>query len=124
MGRSPMEKQPESFDVCIVCALPEEVRAVLEVAQSQCENAIDEGTSPRYQYDYRIVKIKNKKDELLTLHISCLPRYGPQEMVLHLTRVLEEYQPRITTMTGICAGDSQRVHLGDLVVAERTYTYD
>jgi nucleoside phosphorylase len=45
-------------------------------------------------------------------------------MVLHLSRVLEECQPRIALMTGICAGDSQRVYLGDLVVAERTFTYD
>jgi nucleoside phosphorylase/tetratricopeptide (TPR) repeat protein len=45
-------------------------------------------------------------------------------MTLHLSRVLEEYQPRIAIMTGICAGDAQRVQLGDLVVAERTFTYD
>ena len=45
-------------------------------------------------------------------------------MTLHLSRVLEECQPRIAIMTGICAGDAQQVHLGDLVVAERTFTYD
>ena len=45
-------------------------------------------------------------------------------MTLHLSRVLEECQPRIAIMTGICAGDAQRVQLGDLVVAERTFTYD
>ena len=45
-------------------------------------------------------------------------------MTLHLSRVLEECQPRIAIMTGICAGDAQQAQLGDLVVAERTFTYD
>lgn len=119
-----MEKPPQLFDVCIVCALPEEARAFLEVVQLQCEDTLGECVSPRYQYSYRSATIKNDQDELLNLHISWLPRYGSQEMTLHLSRVLEECQPRIAIMTGICAGDSQQVQLGDLVVAERTFTYD
>src|SRR5712692_2738419 len=120
-----MGEQPHSFDICIVCALPEEARAFLEVLQPQCEGLLEERISPRYRYSYRFATLKNHQDESLTLHVSWLPRYGPQEMVLHLQRVLEEYQPRIATMTGICAGDpQQQVQLGDLVVAERTFTYD
>ena len=79
-----MEKPPQSFDVCIVCALPEEARAFLEVLQQQCEGVPEEHISPRYQYSYRFAAIKNNKDEPLNLHISWLPRYGPQEMSLHL----------------------------------------
>ncbi len=119
-----MENHLQAFDVCIVCALPEEARAFLEVVRQQCESAIEERSSPRYQYSYRFTTIKNNKDESLTLHISWLPRYGPQEMTLHLSLILEECQPRIAIMTGICAGDAQHVQLGDLVVAERTFTYD
>jgi nucleoside phosphorylase len=119
-----MEKPLQSFDVCIVCALPEEARAFLEVVQQQGKNAIEERVSPRYHSSYRFAMIKNNKDEPLNLHISWLPRYGPQEMTLHLSHVLEECQPRIAIMTGICAGDAQHVRLGDLVVAERTFTYD
>ncbi len=121
---SGVEKYPQLFDICIVCALPEEARAFLGVVQQQCEGAIEEGISPRYQYSYRFATLKNNKDELLNLHVSWLPRYGPQEMTLHLSRVLEECQPRIAIMTGICAGDAQHVQLGDLIVAERTFTYD
>src|SRR5256884_9049385 len=119
-----MEKPPQSFDVCIVCALPEEARAFLEILQERCEGVLEERMSPRYQYSYRSATLKNQKDEPLNLHISWLPRYGPQEMTLHLSHVLEECQPRIAIMTGICAGDAQQVQLGDLVVAERTFTYD
>ncbi|MFL5624775.1 MAG: hypothetical protein ACJ788_04175 [Ktedonobacteraceae bacterium] len=119
-----MEKHAHSFDVCVICTLPEEARVFLEVVRPQCVSAIEERTSSRYHYSYRFATLKNNKDEPLNLHISWLPRYGPQEMTLHLSRVLEECQPRIAIMTGICAGDAQRVQLGDLVVAERTFTYD
>src|SRR6266568_1804184 len=107
-----MEKPPQSFDVCIVCALPEEARAFLEVAQQQYESVLEEHVSSRYQFSYRSATLKNRKNELLNLHISWLPRYGPQEMILHLSRVLEECQPRMAIMTGICAGDPQQVQLG------------
>jgi pimeloyl-ACP methyl ester carboxylesterase len=119
-----VEKHLQLFDMCIVCALPEEARAFLEVVQQQCEGAIEERISPRYLYSYRFAMLKNNKNESLNLHVSWLPRYGPQEMTLHLSHVLEECQPRIAIMVGICAGDAQHVQLGDLVVAERTFTYD
>jgi len=122
--RKAMAKQPQLFDICIVCALPEEARAFLEVVQQQCTVAFEKRISAQYKYDYQSATIKNDKDGPLNLHVSWLPRYGPQEMILHLSHVLEECQPRIAIMTGICAGDAQRVQLGDLVVAERTFTYD
>ena len=113
-----MENRSHSFDVCVVCALPEEARAFLEVVQQQCEGTIEERISSRYHYSYRFATIKNNKDESLNLHVSWLPHYGPQEMTLHLSHILEECQPRIAIMTGICAGDAQQVQLGDVVVAE------
>lgn len=119
-----MENHSQAFDVCIVCALPEEVKAFLAVVKPYCDGNLEEYTSPRYGYSYRFGTIKNGKGEPLNLHISWLPRYGPQEMTLHLDHVLEECRPRLALMTGICAGDSRQVRLGDLVVAERTFTYD
>jgi tetratricopeptide (TPR) repeat protein/nucleoside phosphorylase len=107
-----------------VCALAEEARAFLDVVSEQCQTTFVLRTSPHYGYDYRFATIQNNKREALRLHVSWLPRYGPQEMVLHLTHVLEEYAPRFAAMTGICAGDRVRISLGDLVVTERTYTYD
>ncbi|HET8841292.1 MAG TPA: tetratricopeptide repeat protein [Ktedonobacteraceae bacterium] len=119
-----MEKYPQSFDVCVVCALPEEARAFLTVVRPHSQNGLEEYISPRYGYSYRSGALKNNKGELLILHISWLPRYGPQEMTLHLSHVLEECQPRIAIMTGICAGDARQVQLGDLIIAECTFTYD
>ena len=107
-----MENHPPSFDVCIVCALPEEVRAFLEVVRQHCNVDFEELIDPQYKYDYRLTTIKNDRGEPLNLHISWLSRYGPQEMTLHLSHVLEECQPRIAIMTGICAGDARRFAVG------------
>ncbi len=97
---------------------------MLEILQHYCESAIEERASPRYRYPYRFATLKNNQNEPLNVHISWPPRYGPDEMIMHVDRVLEEYQPRISIMTGICAGDPQSVQLGDLVVAERVFASD
>jgi len=123
-GNSRVNSEELPIDVCVVCALAEEAQAFLEVVSEQQQTSFTKRLSLQYRYDYRLATLQNNNGETLTLHVSWLPRYGPQEMVLHLSRVLEEYQPRIAIMTGICAGDAHRVRLGDLVVAERTFTYD
>jgi hypothetical protein len=65
-----MENYPQPLDVCIICALSEEVRAMLAVVRSHCEHGLEEHTSPRYGYSYHSAVIKNDKDEPLNLHIS------------------------------------------------------
>lgn len=120
----PLVDPARPIDVCLVCALAEEARAFLEVVTQDCQVPFAERLSQQYGYGYRVATITNAKQEPVTLHVSWLPCYGPQEMVLHLTHVIEEFQPRMACMTGICAGDRTRIQLGDLVVAERTFGYD
>jgi WD40 repeat protein/nucleoside phosphorylase len=119
-----METSPQSLNICIVCSLEEEVRAFAEIFQQHYEGALEDRISERYQYSYRFARLKNKQNESLNLHISWPSGYGPQEMALHLSRVLEERRPLMAILTGICAGDARYTQLGDLVVAERTFTYD
>jgi hypothetical protein len=111
-------------DVYIVCALPKEAQAFLRVVEKHCHLSWTSEVNCRYGYDYRIATLPNGKGELLRIHVSWLPRYGPQEMLLHLSHVIDECQPCLVVMTGICAGDKQHVKLGDLIVADRTFTYD
>lgn len=114
----------EAIDVCLVCALEEEVRALIEVLGSSYACAIAERSSVRYQYPYRFATIKNEKGEPLSLHIIWPEQFGPAPMIQCLNDMLAEYRPRIAVMTGICAGDARHVQLGDLVVAQRTFAYD
>ncbi len=117
-------RKQAQVDVCIVCALSEEMRAVIDVLKTQYVSTIEDRKSPRHGYPYLFTTMKNKQGEELNLHLSWLPRYGPQEMTYHLSQLLEEYQPRIAVMTGICAGYREKVQRGDLVIADRTFTYD
>ena len=119
-----MSNEVTYVDVCVVCAMADEAQAFLEAATDHCHSAWEQRTSPHHGYYYRFTTLQNMSGETLALHVSWLPRYGPQEMTTHLQWVLEEYRPRFAIMTGICAGDKSSVALGDLIVAERTFTYD
>jgi len=112
-----------AFDVCVVCALPEEARALMDVFTDRFGEGFDKdfGADNR---EFRKTVIRNDMNEELKIHVSCPPRFGPVEAGIHCRAVLEEFRPRFAGMTGICAGDKNDVFLGDLVVAERAFIYD
>src|SRR5579885_2519473 len=113
-----------NFDVCVVCALSEEAEAFIEALTELCGVTCNVGLSTRNQREYRYATIDNNQGEPLNILISWPPSYGPTEISLHLASVLDEFKPRLAAMTGICAGDKSKVKLGDIVVAERAFSYD
>lgn len=112
------------FDVCVVCAIPEEAEAFINVVSRQCSVQFERGFSHTTSHEYHYTTIRNNKRELLTIHLSCMPKPGPSETALHFKPILQEFQPCFAAMTGMCAGDKRRVRLGDLVVADRAFLYD
>jgi nucleoside phosphorylase len=74
--------------------------------------------------EYHFATIQNDKGEPLKLHVSWPASYGLVEISLYLPANLREFRPRIAIMTGICAGDKLKAHLGDVVVADRAFIYD
>ncbi|HLZ59151.1 MAG TPA: hypothetical protein VKR06_19580 [Ktedonosporobacter sp.] len=121
---APVSRSHTYVDACIVCALAEEAEAVISEITTLCGVTFQQAFSSRTRREYRHATISNKQGERLTLHVSCLPNYGPLETGLHLKPILEEFNPRFAAMTGICAGDKRKVGLGDIVVAERAFAYD
>lgn len=113
-----------SFDVCVVCALDEEAQAFIDVLTERCEVTCNVGLSIRNRREYRYATIDNNQGDPLNILVSWPPSYGPVEISIHLSSVLEEFKPRFIAMTGICAGDKSKVKLGDLVVADRAFFYD
>jgi nucleoside phosphorylase len=111
------------FDICVVCALAEEARAFLK-ATSLYGATFQQSVSTAKRREYRHTTIYNTRGEPLTLLLSWQPGYGPEETILHLGPILEEFKPRFAIMTGICAGDKRKVKLGDIILAERAFTYD
>lgn len=112
------------FDVCIVCAMPEEAEACIKEISRQCDVSFHKAFSPHTNREYRHTVIQNKKGERLTIHVSWSPGYGLIETGLHIRPILDEFRPRFVAMTGICAGDKRKVKLGDIIVAERAFAYD
>lgn len=113
-----------SLAVWVVCALKEEAQAFRHMAEEHYHLTWIDQVSSQYGYSYRFSTLTNTKKEPVNIYLSWLPSYGPIEVGLHLTQVIEEYQPCFAIMTGICAGDRQKVRLGDLIVAERVFSYD
>ncbi len=112
------------FDVCLVCALAEEAQALLIEISRHCDVTFQEGYSPTLKSEYRHTTIQNRYGETLRVLVSWQSGPGAIETGLHVKSLVQEMQPRFVGMTGICAGDPDRVALGDLVVAERSFLYD
>lgn len=112
------------IDVCVICALPEEADAFMRILASHYGVVFEKAFSKRSKREYRYTSVQNNVGEQLKLLVSWPPGYGAVETSLHLKPILEECKPRFVAMTGICAGDQQKVKLGDIVIADRTFTYD
>ena len=119
-----MEKYPQPFDICIVCALYEEAEAVLDEFSKRCSVSFTKGFSSMDRYAYQHTTVQNKQGEPLTVLVTWLSGSGPSQTGLDLKPFLHEFRPRFVAMTGICAGDKSKVKLGDLVVAEYAYHYE
>jgi nucleoside phosphorylase len=112
------------YDVCIICALADEGRTFMQITEQQCIVQFEKAFEQRLGLVYYHTRILNDQGEQLTLQVSWPAKYGPQEMELHLKPLFAAFRPCFAAMTGICAGDKERVKLGDLVVAERAYFYE
>ncbi|HTK09197.1 MAG TPA: hypothetical protein VL485_18660 [Ktedonobacteraceae bacterium] len=124
MAQAAKVSQAPLYDVCLVCALAEEAKALIAEITRQCQVTFQEGYSPTLKRDYRHTTIQNRHGEPLSIHISWQTNPGAVETGLHLTSLLREIRPRFVGMTGMCAGDQTQVALGDIVVAERAFFYD
>lgn len=113
----------QRVEVCIICALEEEARAVEQEISTRCQVTFTTCVSNNGQLAYRHTIITNVRQEPLTLLLFCLTRPGPIATALDVRALLQELQPRFVAMSGICAGDKQHLCLGDIVVAEYAYHY-
>src|SRR6266487_3604628 len=116
-----MREQPRSFDICILCALYEEVNAVIDEFETRCGVSFTRAFRSLNQLEYRHTMIQNQRGESLTIFVTWLSRMGAQRTALDLAPLLHEIHPRFVAMTGVCAGDRRKVKLGDLIVATDAY---
>ncbi|HTK08814.1 MAG TPA: TIR domain-containing protein [Ktedonobacteraceae bacterium] len=111
------------YDVCIICALHEEAEAFLDVLKTHGTEP-EEEYSPQLRRNFFSATIQNGKGEPLNLFITWAPDMGGSDIQDDLGRLLDVFPIRFAAMTGICAGNKDKVKLGDLIVAESTYLHD
>jgi nucleoside phosphorylase len=111
-------------DVCVVCALSEEVEIFIREVSRLCNVTFQRTFGPTTKREYRYATIQNNQGEPLTIYVTWPPDYGPEEVALHFKPVLTELNPRFVAMTGICAGDKKKVLPGDIIIAESAFLYD
>jgi nucleoside phosphorylase len=114
---------PERCDVCLFASVEDEFKAIHRIFERLSHSKFMPGFT-RLGREVFFGAMQNQSGESLTVQISCLPEMGGSNAVIHIHPILQEFLPRFTGMTGICAGDREKVALGDLVVAVRAYEYD
>lgn len=111
--------QTNDYDICVLNALRvPELEAVYDLwpldlggESLLCRNvAYRTGTLRLNGIEKRIV-------------CASLPQMGPVSATHAATVLLQEFRPRVLVMTGICGGFADKVGIGDLIVAEKSWDW-
>ncbi len=119
-----MPSKTQQFDICILCALYEEAKAVIEEFSIRCNVQFETAFTGFDHYEYLYTTIQNNQNEPLRVLVTWLSDSGPVQTGPYFKSLLQEFHPQFAAMTGICAGYKRKVRLGDLVIAEYAYHYE
>jgi WD40 repeat protein/nucleoside phosphorylase len=106
-------------DVLILTALPAELEAVLALGEGWSERK-DLGGFPCHRRDFPRADGKSP----LVVVAAWLGKMGQVNAAIRGGALLRELRPVCVAMCGICAGMRGEVALGDVIVADRLYSYD
>ncbi|WP_437718582.1 hypothetical protein WMF45_20415 [Sorangium sp. So ce448] len=109
-------------DALIVTALQDELEAVLALGDGGRDGwreARDPGGFPYFVRD-----LSNDRGEPLRVAAAWSGRMGESAAAARAQGLIEELDPGCLAMCGICAGKRGEVSLGDVIVADRVYSYD
>lgn len=111
-------------DVLIVTALKEELDAfrALELDGKGQEGWADARDESGFLYHVR--EIPNEHGELLRVAAAWAGEMGERAAAGRAVGLIKELDPEFLAMCGICAGQRGKVFLGDVIVADRVFTYD
>jgi nucleoside phosphorylase len=114
-------------DILIVTALPLEYEAARTVAAQRdpgCPGVVwasaEESTEPPYLRGTWLTQTGDR----LTVALARPTRMGPTATLPFTGMLLQQLTPRTLAMCGVCAGNPTDVALGDVIIAETTYTWD
>lgn len=75
-----------------------------------------------WQLKFRSFAVPNRR--ALRVAVAVAPDMGATAAVNTLVPLVEQLKPRCLAICGVCAGRRGKVHLGDVVAADRLYYHD
>ncbi len=111
-----------SYDVLIVTALLDELKALESVAYGATGGWSSGTASEGSPLSYCTLKA----DDGTELHVAAAwtGAMGETAAAATATALVTQFSPACIAMCGICAGYRGKVSLGDVIVADRVYSYD
>ncbi|WP_437492801.1 pentapeptide repeat-containing protein [Sorangium sp. So ce1014] len=107
-------------DALVVTALQDELEAVLaQGGRDGWREARDAAGFPYY-----VRELPNDRGQPLRVAAAWSGRMGESAAAARAQGLIEELDPGCLAMCGICAGKRGEVSLGDVIVADRVYSYD
>jgi WD40 repeat protein/nucleoside phosphorylase len=111
-------------DVLIVTALKEELDAVLGLNLGTDEQSTWRLLRDRHEFPYHVREVRNVFGEVLLIAAAWSGEMGETAATARAVSLTDELEPECLAMCGICAGKRGKVFLGDVIVADRVFSYD
>jgi nucleoside phosphorylase len=114
---------PNVIDVLIVCALQDEYRELIKVTSDIIAPGWVERPNNK---GWLIAEASFNCVDGTTLHVlaSFCSNMGREQALAVVSQLLNEHPARALAMSGICAGRRDKTTLGDVIFADRLYSYD
>ncbi|XXX81942.1 pentapeptide repeat-containing protein [Sorangium sp. So ce134] len=109
-------------DALIVTALQDELEAVLALGEGG-RDGWREARDPA-GFPYYVRELPNDRGKPLRVAAAWSGRMGESAAAARAQGLIDELDPGCLAMCGICAGRRGEVSLGDVIVADRVYSYD
>lgn len=109
-------------DVLILCALQDELDAVLALGEGGRDRWAEQRDSKGFRCYRRT--LDNERGGALRVAAAWAGEMGAVVAASRAQQLIGELNPACLSMCGICAGDREKVALGDVIVADQLYRYD
>ncbi|WP_437650641.1 pentapeptide repeat-containing protein [Sorangium sp. So ce362] len=118
----PQDLPTGRVDALVVTALQDELEAVLALGEGGRDGWREARDAAGFPYYVR--ELPNDRGQPLRVAAAWSGRMGESAAAARAQGLIEELDPGCLAMCGICAGKRGEVSLGDVIVADRVYSYD
>ena len=113
-----------AVDVLVICALKDEYDQVLEVREGILEPGWIEHRGGSSGWTVADAKFTTSSGNPLIVRASWASHMGRETAQAVTSKLINDSPARCIAMSGICAGRRDKVALGDVIFAERLWSYD